>query len=166
MPKVATEEVPATPKSEGSRDMLKWVLWLAALVIVLAVLWTVWGSDMGSKASVGKGYQAVFLNNGQVYFGKMADTGRWTKLTDIYYLQVTQQLQPADNGSKSTSSSASSNTTDPSAQPNIQLVKLGSELHGPEDQMFIEKDKILFWENMKDDSKVVQAIQKYKEGQK
>jgi hypothetical protein len=41
-------------------------------------------------------------------------------------------------------------------------VKLGSELHGPQDAMFIDSDKVMFWENMKDDSKVVQAIHQHK----
>ncbi|OGE92987.1 MAG: hypothetical protein A3K08_02545 [Candidatus Doudnabacteria bacterium RIFCSPLOWO2_01_41_7] len=83
--------------------------------------------------------------------------GDWMQLRDIYYLQVTQQLQPDP-----TSQDATAQTQ----QKNIQLVKLGSELHGPQDVMNIDRDKILFWENMKDDSKVVEAIRKYQETKK
>ena len=46
-------------------------------------------------------------------------------------------------------------------QKNIELVKLGAELHGPEDAVFIEKSQVLFWENMKDSSKVLEAIKQY-----
>jgi hypothetical protein len=40
-------------------------------------------------------------------------------------------------------------------------VKLGNEMHGPQDQMFIRNEHVLFVENLKDDSKVVQAIQQH-----
>ncbi len=100
-------------------------------------------------------YQAVFLNGGQVYFGKItAINSGYTTLGDIYYLRVNQQVQP--NGQ--------SNNQD------VQLVKLGCELHGPQDQMVINSEQLVFWENLKDDGQVTQAIKKYvadnPEGQK
>ncbi len=97
-----------------------------------------------------EGYQAVFLTNGQEYFGKLSASGGWLKLTDIYYLQTSQPLQATDSG------------TSPDLNQNIQLVKLGSELHGPQDVMYIGRKEVLFWENIKDDSRVVDAINKYK----
>lgn len=93
-------------------------------------------------------YQALFLTNGQVYFGKISNLNhRYVTISDIYYLQVQQNLQ---DGSKSSS-----------AASQVSLAKLGSELHGPEDKMYIASDQVLFWENLKSDSKVVQAITKY-----
>jgi hypothetical protein len=104
-----------------------------------------------SLSQVSDGYQAVFLSNGQVYFGKLEQDGGWLVLNDIYYLQASDSLQqktvPTENNN---------------LNQNVQLVKLGTELHGPEDMMFIERDKVLFWENLKEDSKVVEAIQKDK----
>lgn len=96
-------------------------------------------------------YQAVFLTNGQVYFGKASDmNSRYVTLQDIYYLQLAQSPQPADNKDQ---------------QPQISLVKLGNELHGPADEMKINRDHILFVENMKDNAKVMEAIERYqKEG--
>src|SRR6185436_1501608 len=87
-----------------------------------------------------KGYQAVFLDDGQVYFGKLSGGRGWLALSDIYYLQGTEPLQQTESGK-----------TINSAQ-NIQLIKLGNELHGPADTMYIKGDKVLFWENMKEDS--------------
>lgn len=94
-------------------------------------------------------YQAVFLLNGQVYFGKLDSlNNEYVILKDIYYLQVEQTVQPNQQ----------SKPNEPAKQPNVSLVKLGNELHGPEDEMFIVRDKVVFWENLKDDGKVVQAI--------
>ena len=92
-------------------------------------------------------WQAVFLSNGQVYFGKLSGTsGQWATLKEIYYLQVQKQLQPKPEGE--------------TEQPKVTLVKLGNELHAPVDEMKISRDQILFWENLKGDGKVVQAIDK------
>jgi len=134
---------------------LKWAVVVIIIVIALgAIVWFALASkNLGKVLGANISYQAVFLTNGQVYFGKLSEQPNWIVLTDIYYLQATQPLQQT----------ASSDTAaTPPTQPNIQLIKLGSELHGPQDQMNIERDKVLFWENMKDDSKVVQAIHQYK----
>ena len=90
-------------------------------------------------------YQAVFLTNGQVYFGKLSGVNsEYVVLKNIYYLQEdNQNLQ---------------NQTQEAEQPNLKLIKLGSELHGPEDEMFIERDKVIFWENLKNDGRIVKEI--------
>ena len=89
-------------------------------------------------------WQAVFLTNNQVYFGHLKNYNRgYAELRDVYYLQITQALQPQA----------------PGQPPQLNLVKLGGELHGPEDRMFIPKDQVLFFEDMKADSQVVQAIE-------
>jgi len=102
--------------------------------------------DSGSNIS---DYSAVFLTNGQVYFGKI--TGNTTdevELTDIYYLQVNQTVQP----------STGTNAAEASPAPDISLIKLGNELHGPNDEMHINRAQVLFTESLKSDSKVVKAI--------
>lgn len=121
--------------------------WLIAVVIVVVGLGCLFGQKLWFVFAT-KGYQSVFLTNGQVYFGKLSVSGRFYKLTDIYYLQAPQDLQDQKGIAN--------------PQQNIKLVKLGNELHGPQDQMYIERDKVLFWENMKDDSKVVTAIKQNK----
>lgn len=135
------------------------VIIISVLILVGVALATLVGVKfMREKLATRTGYQAVFLTNGQVYFGKLDFEGHWVKLTDIYYLQVTQNLQAAGSGDQNTTATPGTAQN----QSNIKLVKLGSELHGPEDAMYIDKDKILFWENMKDDSKVVTAIKQYR----
>lgn len=115
-------------------------------------------NPIGNKSSEEKKsdnkYQAVFLTNGQVYFGKLADEGgNYVKLTDIYYLQAKdQQVQPKDAAAAD--------------QSNLTLIKLGKELHAPADEMNISRTQVLFWENINDDGKVKQAIDEYKKTNK
>jgi len=104
--------------------------------------------DSGSNIS---DFTAVFLTNGQVYFGKMyQDNSETIDLRDIFYLQVNSDSSTLQNGSSSNSSNNQ-----------VSLVKLGNELHGPNDRMLINKQQVLFTESLKDDSKVVTAINNY-----
>lgn len=149
------------PKSSSKAP---WVI--LGVVVVLLVIFGVLFRDklFGAKggmmaqapASGSSGYQAVFLTNGQVYFGKMSNVdGDYPMLTDIYYLQV---VQPPLQGQQTPGQAAPA----AAAQPQISLVKLGNELHGPVDEMHIAKSQILFYEDMKADSQVVTAIKAYK----
>ncbi len=167
---------PSMARGDGSGDMqqyapsprgskMPWIV-LAVVIVVLIVLGVLFrdrlfpaSSDKmtgGSTPKVEKssGYQAVFLTNGQVYFGKLSgETGSYATLKDIYYLQVTQ---PPLQGSQQQGQQQAQ------AQPQLSLVKLGNELHGPVDTMQINRDQILFYEDMKEDAKVIQAINDYK----
>ena len=129
---------------------LKW-LWIAAALIVILVVALWWTGNLALGASK---YQAVFLTNNQVYFGKLSKpNSSYPILREIFYLQATQALQPRDV-----------NAPLP-AGGQVQLVKLGNELHGPVDEMKINKDQILFIEDLKPDSQVVKAIEAFKKAQ-
>lgn len=83
-------------------------------------------------------FQSVFLTNGQVYFGKITEiTTSSVVLEHVYYLKD-------DNSNKS-------------------LVKLGCELHKPQDKMTIVRSNLQFWENLKADDAagVTSAIKQY-----
>jgi hypothetical protein len=138
------------------------VLVLFAIVAVL-VIWALvsWNSSAKSesKAVNTSEYQAVFLTNGQVYFGKLkVVTPNYLKLTNIYYLQV----QSSSTGTTSASQLASTSGTSGS---NVQLVKLGNELQGPQDMMAVNREQVLFWENLKPTGKVTEAINTYLKNQ-
>jgi len=128
-----------------------------ALVLGTFLVLTKTGAIGTEKTSVNKNeYQAVFLTNGQVYFGKLADVrGDYLALNNIYYLQVDSSIQSGTTAATTTAAATSSDS-------NVQLIKLGNELHGPEDSMQISSKQVLFWENLKSDSKVSQAIANYK----
>lgn len=122
---------------------------LLALVLLFAG-WIAWTNTRNGLAGIETNkYQAVFFTNGQVYFGKLSQLNdKYLKLTNIYYLQ-TQSTGSEDANPQSTSSSASGD---------VKLIKLGQEIHGPEDQMVIARDQVLFYENIKSDGKVGQSI--------
>ena len=124
-----------------------WIVFLLVLVAVAGVGWYyLYGRGDTADPSVAViasgDYQAVFLDNGQVYFGKLEEPrGEFYLLTDVFYLQSGVAVDQTSS---------------------LSLTKLGSEAHGPEDWMRINKEHVLFIEDMKNDSKVIQAIQSYK----
>ena len=106
--------------------------------------------------SEGGEYQAVFITGDQVYFGKLSnERSAYPTLRDIYYLQVNQPIQPIQTDENGNALQ----------QPDLQLVKFGNELHGPSDEMRINRDHILLIEDLRENSPVVQAIREYQENQ-
>lgn len=91
--------------------------------------------------------QAVFLNTGQVYFGKIKElNSKYFVVSNIYYLQT--------SGGATGGAAAAANTS-------VSLVKLGCELHEPYDQMIINRDQVTFWENLQDNGQVAQAVKTF-----
>ncbi|HKU19023.1 MAG TPA: hypothetical protein VJP80_07210 [Candidatus Saccharimonadales bacterium] len=129
------------------------VLLFAATALIIAMLALLYFGGPKESSYIDKSKeQAVFLTNGQVYFGHIkAVNKQYVDLQNIYYLNVNQQVQPNQTGSNSSSSSNSSNQS-------VSLVKLGCELHGPADEMIINRDQVTFWENLKDQGQVSKAI--------
>lgn len=122
------------------------VVVVVAIATLIGLLW--YQSTMGANISDNE-YQAVFLTNGQVYFGKLHTlNGDYMKLTDIYYLQTKTTTSDVQSASSTSAS-------------DVTLVKLGNEIHGPEDKMVIARSQILFFENLKNDGKVTESINKY-----
>ena len=105
------------------------------------------GSDQSKFVDDSK-YQAVFLTNGQVYFGNVTDINdNFVRLNNIYYL--TQNTTTGTNGSAT-------------ADGNYTLVKLGcQQIHNPTDEMLISQNQVSFWENLEDKGKVVTSIKEF-----
>ena len=133
--------------------------WLRITFVVLLFSLTILAISIAILLYVGKNRethyveqekaQAVFLTNGQVYFGKIvAITDGYIDLRSIYYLNTQQQPETQKD-------------QDANSQTNFSLVKLGCELHGPMDQMIINREQVSFWENLKSDGKVAKAIDQW-----
>ena len=93
---------------------------------------------------------AVFLTNGQAYFGYLDNTNDdFVTLRDVYYLPPSERLQDGSSreGKK------------------LSLRRLGSEIHGSDGTMVINKDTIAFYEKMREDYKINDAIKRYVESQ-
>ncbi len=150
--KMARSPIGSRP-TETKKKMSPWI-WVI-FVLVLAIAGGIWYAMQSGANDLTKGgetatptigsgeYQAVFLDNGQVYFGKLERRDNaFYALSDVFYLQ--------------------SGAVGVDQVGNLALTKLGSEAHGPEDKMELNVDHILFIEDMKQDSKVVNAIRDYK----
>jgi hypothetical protein len=138
------------------KNKLKLLAVVSGLVFLLALVaggWFLQRTSMPAHIDANK-YQAVFFTNGQVYFGKLERlNGGYFKLNDIFYLQAQATAgAESENPQETTAKEAS----------DVQLIKLGSEIHGPDDEMIMSEDQILFFENLKKDGKVTDSIAKYK----
>ena len=123
----------------------------ATILFVALIFYIVFGPPINREAhfvDTGK-YQAVFVNvngtnGGQVYFGKITSlTPQYIRLANVFY------IQNQTSGDSKDASSA------------YNLVKLGCELHGPTDEMIINRGEVFFWENLKDDGQVAQKAAEY-----
>lgn len=133
-----------------SKKKRKWPLFLIGVIILVVVLVGGYFAKQAiSPSPINKDkFQAVFLTNGQVYFGRLTRGHGYYKLSDVYYLQN-------KTGEDTNASDQLGSNTD------VELIKLGNEVHGPEDVMIIESSQVLFFENLKNDGNVVKTIQQH-----
>lgn len=145
---LAVRKQPGGASKDGQKKYIKKVLFgLVGLVIVVGLFWWFIGRNIGIPSYVETGkYQVVCLQSGECYFGKITKAdSEIVQLTKVFYVQ------------KTTSTDAASTTSD----NNLQLIKLGNEVHGPEDMMVINRSQVLYIENLKSDGKVTQTINTY-----
>lgn len=127
-------EMSAPHRAGRARRRKKWFIMIAIVIVVLVGWWIVDGATQ---------WKAVFLTNNQVYFGhfwSIPFEGTIT-LRDVYYLEFGE-----------------GQTLDTQDESQLKLVKLGSEIHGPTDEMVIPVSQVLFWETLRSDSAIVTTI--------
>ena len=139
--------------SISMRDLRRMAGFAAVGLLVVAAVFIAWQQrdrfttafDRGLGSQVDRTtYQVVFLDGGQVYFGKLSTRGDdYVLLDDVFYLPQQEPQSEANEG---------------------QLIKRGNELHGPREPMIIPIGQVLFIENLKPDAPVVSAIRKYHSG--
>jgi len=93
-------------------------------------------------------YQAVFLSNSQVYFGHLsAIKSRYPILDDVYYVQLLPTNPDSDNPVSTG-----------------RVVRLtDSATHKPTNRMVLNREQILFWEDLSERSPVLQKIMELKQ---
>jgi hypothetical protein len=115
---------------------------LAVLIFAGAFAFVRWW-DLALPSIGRPTYQAVFLSNGQVFFGRYYDRiGPYVKIVTPYYIQQT------------------GDTTDPSKPGESRIVRRGDELHAPVPEMLVPRTSVLFVEDLSDGSPVAQFIAK------
>jgi hypothetical protein len=143
------------PKRKGFRFNKTAII--VAVVVLLALVGAFFASKVLLNPTLVKKdqYQAVFLTNGQVYFGKLESGGpQFLRLKDVYYLQT------SDSTEKTGEASAEQPAEDSQTQT---LIRLGKEIHGPDNEMLISREQVLFFENISNDGTVGKAIKSDKD---
>lgn len=118
---------------------------IALLLVAITALLAVIGIQYhraNSTPDFSSQYQAVVLNNGQVFFGKLENANsQFPVLRDVFY--IVSQANPETK------------------QVTNTLVRRGKELHGPE-YMVLNRQSILLFEPVKEDSQVAKFIAEQK----
>jgi hypothetical protein len=111
---------------------------LAAVALLFASSLAACGGATSPAPKFDTPYQAVFMANGQVFFGKLSGFGTdHPRLDDVFYVQ--QQVNPETK------------------QATGVLIRRGREWHGPS-YMVLNARSILLVEPVGADSKVAQLI--------
>lgn len=98
-------------------------------------------SKSDQKIKIDTEYKAVFLDNGQVFFGKIVEVGpAYVMLKDVFYVQSQVVQQEKDK-----------------KEVKSILIKRGSEWHGP-DLMYVTTRHIVVIEPVSPNSRVAQLI--------
>ena len=91
------------------------------------------------------GYQVISLVSGQVYFGKLKNIGGEYLYLEAPYVE--QQVQAQEK-----------NTDGSTKAAQTALIRVKDQVYGPQDMIAIKSDQVVFWQNLRADSKVAQAI--------
>jgi hypothetical protein len=88
-------------------------------------------------------YQIVTLTSGESFIGKLSGLNKeYVVLDNVYY-----QQKPATQSDAAT----------PASQQ-VTVLRLSDSVAKPENTMRIARDKVVHWENLSNDSKIIQAI--------
>lgn len=119
---------------------------LCVIVIVAVLVWIDASFNILSSSQTNKQartqLQTVFLTNGQVYFGALSRHGiSYWRLDRAHYVQISKATEGGE-----------------SQETRTTLKKLSDDMHRPQDTLIIPASNILFWQNLRSDSPVAQAI--------
>lgn len=102
------------------------------LVVVIILLIALAGVLYWQKGGFGKPYYAVYLNTGDIYFGKISKFPRF-HLNDVYFLQRNASDQ----------------------QNPLSLAKFSNAFWGPEDEIYINDEMIVWKAELSENSQLV-----------
>lgn len=134
-----------------------WLYFITYLVLVLIIIFS--GLKLAllnyqhTRLIDKSTYQVIFLDNGESYFGQLENIGfKNYRLTNVYYLKYATTQQEQITALQSTDNSANNYE--------LKLIHLGDqEFYKPYSEMIINKDKIIYWENLQPDSEVMKFIE-------
>jgi hypothetical protein len=112
-------------------------VFIAILVLVLMGVGVWLGNRSVSNAVAESPYSAVYLSNGDMYFGEL----RWFPTPHILNALHLER------------------TTDANNQQHLALVPLSKLFWGPTDEIYLNSKDIIFWTKVRSDSDVVRVFQ-------
>jgi hypothetical protein len=117
------------------------VLMIVVALIFAAVVRATTASNPLASAVNQNRYQAVFLTNGQVFFGRLTvPGGDYYYLHHVYYLSSRAGTRPG--------------------QGSLTIQKLTNDIHGPEDLVVISRSQVLYVENLRPNGRAAQILGK------
>ena len=122
------------PKTAGG-----WTALLLGLILIwqIATTYTRLFPEALPKINPGQ-FQGVYLNNGQEYFGHLEEMNAdYVLLKDVHFLRTKDEKSP---------------------QQSIDVIRMVDSVHSPENVMYIPKEQIIFWQNIRQDSPLAKAI--------
>ena len=88
--------------------------------------------------------QAVLLTSGQVYFGKIKTVNKeYLELQHVFYYSNSDSSVPVNLNTQ---------------QGSVAVTKMGCEPHAPADRMVINRDQVVYWENLQPAGQVSKKI--------
>jgi hypothetical protein len=111
-------------------------IFIAISVIVLIALGIWLGSMFGPGTTKDSEFSAVYLTTGDIYFGKLA----WFPKPHIENAWHLDRSVDADN------------------KPQTSLVPVKNAVWGPSEDLYLNKDQIIFWSKLREDSPVAKAM--------
>ena len=119
--------------SQISNNKKIFILIISALVIVLAFLVFFIFNLLSEPIEENSPYSAVYLKTGDIYFGELSWFPR-LKLKNPWFLQK---------------------TTDENNQPQIGVAPLAGAFWGPQNEIYLNQDEIIFWTRLRNNSQVI-----------
>ncbi len=153
--KTKVQTIPSpTAKTSWSGKMVTMTYFCVGLaVILIAAQFWLYGLRF-QRLFPNDVWQAVTLTNGQTYFGKLEKYGPHTLvLFEVYYLQA-----KSDEATSDTADTTADETTNNDS--GLKLIKLTDDFHRPNNYLIINRDQVLFWQHLANESPIVEAIQK------
>ena len=129
-------------------------IWLASfLLIIIILLSSLFIYNWQSPRTVPEQkFKAIYLENGEVYYAKIArEDALSVYLDEVYYIQMQEQLVPLDEEGLE---------TETISVP--ILLKRGSELHQPVGWMQVNRSKVIAIEEIGGDSEILKEINRQK----
>jgi hypothetical protein len=140
--------------AKGTNNYMKKIFISTILIFVLLLIFVaafLWQDGIVRNAiqlfKYRDSYQAVFLNNGQVYFGNIVElTNEYVVLEEPYSIKLQQKQTDAEGET---------------VQSEVKLLSIKDEFYKPDGYMLIKKSEILFIEELQDSSQIIDIIENY-----